>query len=168
MARAGSWRNARRVTVGACFLAIVCGLALALLHTNERGGESMQHVILPSMHGPFDMNSAIPSSHSIRVRQICAGPHFEHWPFLTDLARDVLLAESNAKLLTVTVPFGVKGGDSIRLRSPGLPGTYLARVPPGLQAGQSFRVEIGSSTGTLLSASTPRKTVVLVFFIGFV
>ena len=42
----------------------------------------------------------------------------------------------------MTVPAGLHGGDNVRFQAG--EGTYAARIPPGMQPGQSFKVDLGS------------------------
>ena len=59
------------------------------------------------------------------------------------LGRDALLdSGAGGGIVTVTVPAGLHGGDSVRFQAG--EGTYAARIPPGMQPGQSFKVDLGS------------------------
>merc|ERR1719163_595483 len=69
------------------------------------------------------------------------------------LGRDALLDSGAAgRLVTVTVPAGLHGGDDVRFQAG--EGTYAARIPLGMQPGQSFKVDLGSMAAL---AQRPRR-----------
>ena len=53
------------------------------------------------------------------------------------------LLESKLRVISVTVPPGLQGGDNMQFKS-GSFGLYAATIPSGLQPGQTFQVEVPS------------------------
>ena len=56
------------------------------------------------------------------------------------------LLESQLKVISVTVPEGLAGGDNVQFHEG--TGVFSALIPPGLKAGDSFKVSIAGGGGS--------------------
>jgi hypothetical protein len=55
------------------------------------------------------------------------------------------LLESQLKIISITVPEGLAGGDNVQFHEGN--GIFSALIPPGLKVGDSFKVSVGGSDG---------------------
>ena len=95
------------------------------------------------------------------------------WLFVNQMDQstgaDNSLLESQLKIISITVPKGLEGGDNVQFHEG--TGVFSALIPPGLKAGDSFKVSIAGGDGKGVEihsngfklASKPRMETVIMF-----